>query len=350
MREHESDTLASRRAFVRLLAMLGIGLTAFVRSGDVKGAISEARAHIGGEHEPWPEMPRRKLGRTQFDASRLIFGCGAALSRGQAVSLLDIALDAGVNVFDVGGRRYYDDAERNLAPFLRKTRDKVFLISKAKLYHDLGPEDDVTSGKAKEGAKAWLAQMEESLRELQVEQVDAYYIMGENNPGFVRSDEMYEAFLSARQSGKVRFFGVSTHENAENVLEAAVETGRFDLAQIAITPAGWYDWNSRNILPGTPSMKALRPVLARAREAGIGLIGMKAGRYLAGRRWLGRGNAHAYDHLYDTKFLASPLSSFQRSYAYVLEHGLDAVNADMQTYAHLAENFVAAATSTEYFA
>jgi aryl-alcohol dehydrogenase-like predicted oxidoreductase len=192
--------------------------------------------------------------------------------------------------------------------------------------------------------------MEDSLRELQVDHVDAYYMMGENNPGFVRSDEMYEAFLAAKQAGKVRFFGVSTHENAQNVLEAAAETGRFALAQLAITPAGWYDWNSRNILPGTPSMKELQPVLAKARDAGIGLIGMKAGRYLAGRRWLGRGNDHAYDHIYDTRFLGAPLSSFQRSYAYVLEHGLDAVNADMQTYTHLAENFVAAATSREYFA
>ena len=43
------------------------------------------------------------------------------------------------------------------------------------------------------------------------------------------------------------------------------------------------------------------------------------------------------------------LSEFQRSYAYVLEHGLDAVNADMQSLAHLRENFVAAATSRTYF-
>ena len=44
---------------------------------------------------------------------------------------------------------------------------------------------------------------------------------------------------------------------------------------IAITPAGWYDWNNKSILADTPSMKELAPVLARARDAGIGLIGMK---------------------------------------------------------------------------
>ncbi len=347
MRERSGVALLpkSRRAFIRLLAMLGVGFQAFARSGDVMGAITEARTKT----DDWPEMPHRKLGRTNFDASRLIFGCGAALSQGQAVSLLDIAFEAGINVFDVGGRRYYQDAEKYLAPFLKKTRDRVFLISKSKLYHGLDPEDAITVAQAKEGAQTWLAQMDESLRELRVENIDAYYIMGENNPAMVRSDEMYEAFLTAKRAGKVEFFGVSTHENAQNVLEAATETGRYDLAQIAITPAGWYDWNSRSMLPGTPDMVTLAPVLARAREAGIGLVGMKAGRYLAGRRWLGWGNPDAYDHLYDENLMSAPLSSFQRSYAYVLEHGLDAVNADMQTYEHLAENFVAAATSREYF-
>ena len=38
------------------------------------------------------------------------------------------------------------------------------------------------------------------------------------------------------------------------------------------------------------------------------------------------------------------------SYAFVLEHGLDAVNADMQSFAHLEQNVVAAATAPRYFA
>ena len=56
---------------------------------------------------------------------------------------------------------------------------------------------------------------------------------------------------------------------------------------IAITPGGWYDWNDKSILDGSPKMTELRPLLDQAREKGIGLVGMKAGRYLAGRAWLG---------------------------------------------------------------
>ena len=118
---------------------------------------------------------------------------------------------------------------------------------------------------------------------------------------------------------------------------------------IAITPGGWYDWEDKSILPGSPSLKGLQPVLSKAKEAGIGLVGMKAGRFIAGRAWLGWGNPDAFDQYYDEKLLKAKLSAFQRSYAFVLENGLDVVNADMQNLLHLKENFVAAATSSDYF-
>jgi aryl-alcohol dehydrogenase-like predicted oxidoreductase len=192
--------------------------------------------------------------------------------------------------------------------------------------------------------------LDESLAELGVEHVDAYYMMAANNPSLVTSEEIYRAFQTAKAAGKVRFFGLSSHLNAQNVLDAAIGTGWYDLAMLAVTPAGWYDWDNGGVLEKTRDLVALQPLLARAREAGIGLIGMKAGRVLASRKWYGKGNSKAFNGFYDEKLLKSDLSDFQRSYAFVLEHGLDAVNADMQSESHLKENFVAAATSHQYFA
>ena len=51
----------------------------------------------------------------------------------------------------------------------------------------------------------------------------------------------------------------------------------------------------------------------------------------------------------DEKIAKAKFSHFQKSYAFVLAHGLDAVNADMQNMAHLKENYVATATSHDYF-
>ena len=191
--------------------------------------------------------------------------------------------------------------------------------------------------------------MNQSLSELGQDHVDAYYVMGSDNPSLLRSDEIRLAFESARDAGKVTYLGVSTHENAQNVLAAAVETGWYDLAMIAITPAGWYDWNKRSILDGSPDMISLGPQLDAAHDAGVALVGMKAGRLLAGRWYAGGGNAKAFDRYYDGKLLTSDLTDFQRSYAYVLEHGLDVVNADIQNFGILEQNFKAAALSRGYF-
>ncbi len=348
MAEQGWGPLRDRRGFFEVMAMLGVGGHALLNTGDARAALYAAKGGAAGS--TWPEMQYRELGRTGFRGSRLVFGCGAALSRRRRDSLLDAALDAGVNVFDVGTRRYYDEAESNLAPFVKRARDRIFLISKAMVYLDVRPDEAITGEQARQAAKTWQELLEGSLRDLGVERVDAYYLMAAHNPSIVGSEEFYGAFQRAKQAGKVSHLGLSTHQNAQAVLETAMRTGWYDLAQIAITPAGWYDWEDKGILPGSKPMKDLQPLLQKARASGIGLIGMKAGRYLAGRNFLGWGKPEAFDTYYGSRLLESGLSPFQRSYAFVLEHGLDAVNADIQSFAHLEENARAAASAATYFA
>lgn len=337
----------NRRNVVTALTMLGAGVQTLLHSGNVRAAVADARESVTGVRD-WPPMAYRTLGRTGFRASRLVFGCGAALAQRRADHLLNAALEAGVNVFDVGSRSYYNDAEVNLAPFLARHRDRIFLISKAQTWVDVEPDAEASAAQRREAAARWLEQLDVSLRELQVERVDAYYVMAANNRSILMSDEIRAAFEQARNAGKVRFLGLSTHQNAERVLAAAIDSGLYDLAQIAITPAGWYDWTLKSMLADSPPMTAISPLLERARDAGIGLIGMKAGRSLGGSGFFRRGNENAFDRYYDERLLRAPLSAFQRSYAYVLAHGLDAVNADMQVWAHLRENHLAAATAHAY--
>ena len=339
-----SGTVTNRRRFFQYAAALGIGGQTLLRSRDLQAAVFDAKESVA---MPWPEMQYRTLGRTGFDASRLIFGCGAALMRRPNDRLLNTALDAGVNVFDVGFGRYYDMAERNMRDFLKIHRDKLFLISKAYIGKQVQPGDELSVADARQAAAGWLSYMDESLRDLGQEQVDAYYFMASNNTQVIASDEMFKAFEQAKAAGKTRYLGLSTHQNAHAVLETAIDTGRFDLAMIAITPGGWYDWETKALLPGTPNMQALRPILDKARAAGMGMIGMKAARYIAARSWLGKGNADAFNDYYDEDLLKANLSAFQRSYSFVLENGLDCVNADIQSFDQLKENFFAAATARE---
>ena len=338
----------SRRAFMQYLTLAGVSAATLLRGGDARAAVAMGR-EAAGLADPWPEMSYRTLGRTGFRGSRLVFGCGAALSSRRQDRLLHTAFDAGINVFDVGYKHYYDNAEKHLAPFLKQRGDRIFLISKAIVPIDKAPNEVPTAAELKGAAARWSAFLDESLREMKVEHVGAYYQMGANNPAVVGSEELYRAFQDARAAGKVSHLGFSSHQNAEAVLRKAIDTGGFDLAQIAVTPGGWYDWETRKVLPDTPPMHALTPLFDQARVSGIGLIGMKAGRFLAGRSFLGAGDTAAFDGQYTDAFLKTALSPFQRSYAYVLGHGLDAVNADMQNLPHLKENFIAAATAHTYF-
>ena len=348
-RQHDTGAI-NRRRFIQYLAMLTVGGRTFLNSGDARAAIYAAREAGGGE-AAWPEMSYRKLGRTGFNASRLVFGCGAALMFFSKDALLNAAYDAGINVFDVGYRGYYRNAEKNLAPFIRKVRDSVFLISKAPAELEAEADERITVQQARQAANSWGQRLDASLSELRVDRVDAYYLMASYNPSLVESEEVYGVFQKAKQAGKVAHLGLSTHRNAEKVLLSAAETGWYDLAMIAITPGGWYDRESRSVLEGSKPMSGLQHVLEKARESGMGLVGMKAARHLAGLPILGWWNKpHAFDEYYDENLLAAPLSPFQRSYAYVLAHGLDVVNADMQSFAQLEENVIAATASSSYFA
>jgi aryl-alcohol dehydrogenase-like predicted oxidoreductase len=344
-----SRAAVSRRRFIQYLAMLSVAGRTFWGSGDAQAAVAAARD--AASLTSWPRMTYRKLGRTGFDASRLVMGCGASLMIRGKDDLLDTAYDAGINVFDVGYRGYYRWAERNLAAFLKKRRDDIFLISKAPAEIDAEPDDAVSVQQAKEAARIWSERLDQSLADLDVHNVDAYYLMAAHNPSLIKSEEIGRAFETAKAAGKVRHLGVSTHRNAEKVLLTASETGWYDLAMIAITPGGWYDWENKTVLEGSKTLTGLQPALEKAKASGIALVGMKAARHLSGLPVLGWWKKlDAFNEYYNEKLMAAPLSPFQRSYAYVLAHGLDVVNADIQDLAQLRENVAATATSPTYFA
>ncbi|MBP8129027.1 MAG: aldo/keto reductase [Candidatus Hydrogenedentes bacterium] len=350
MHKNPSETVMDRRDFLKSSA----ALAAATAGASALGAAQEptpARKTPGSDglihRNERPSMAYRKLGRTNFLASRLVFGCGAALSGGRGVHLLERAFEAGVNYYDNGSNLYYRGSEKAFAPFLRAHRDDVWIASKAplRLLRDLQETGALSLEDAKSMAAGWTRLLEASLKDLETDYVDAYYLMAVSDPPVVACEELYAAFTRARDAGKVGHFGLSTHKRAKEVLEAAIETGWYDIAMVAVTPAGWYDWDSRSLLAGTPPMTELRPLLDRARDAGLGLVGMKAGRFLTGPS----GEA-AFDSYYEEGLLKAGLNAYQRAYAYVLEHGVDVVNADMQNFTHLEENLVAAARAQSLFA
>jgi aryl-alcohol dehydrogenase-like predicted oxidoreductase len=342
----------NRRAFMKTTAAAAAATAAVATTTTTPttGQAQDAKADGLVHRNERDGMPYRKLGRTNFLCSRLVFGGGAALMGGRGVRLLEAAFDKGVNFYDIGSNVYYKGSERAFAPFLKAHRGDIWVTSKAPLRPVDGyePGKPLTAEQGKFLATYWSGLLDASLADLGTDHVDAYYLMGVGEPEVVRCEELHAAFLKAKQAGKVDHWGVSTHKNARQVLDAMIETDWYDLAMIAITPAGWYDWDSKSLLPGTPAMVDLKPALQRARDAGIGLVGMKAARYISSRG--GTAKENAFDAHYNDTLMKSGLTPWQRSYAFVLAHGVDVVNSDMQNFAHFEENLAAVQRSAELFA
>jgi aryl-alcohol dehydrogenase-like predicted oxidoreductase len=339
----------NRRGFLKTSAAATVAGAAAATAAVKMPRVHAEDNFIYRNYQP-DKMAYGRLGKTNFMCSRLTFGCGAALMGGRATRLLDRAFEQGVNHFDVGTTTYYKGSEKELAPFLKKHAGEVWVTSKAFPRNGMGTQDDLTytADMAKQDAVYWTELLEGSLSDLDQDHVDAYYLMGVGNPNCVKSEEMHSAFLAAKQAGKVDHYGISTHKRAAACLEAAIECGWHSQAMIAITPAGWYDWDSKQLLEGTPPMTSLMPIIEKARAADIGLVGMKAARFIAPGTALGKGDEKAFDSTYKPEFLQSGLSPFQRSYAYCLAHGMDTVNSDMQNFAHFEENLVAARDFEKY--
>jgi aryl-alcohol dehydrogenase-like predicted oxidoreductase len=300
-------------------------------------------------------MQYAKLGQTDLMCSRLVFGCGAALAGGKAVRLLERAFAQGVNFYDVGYDDYYKGSEKHLAPFWKRHRDEIWVTSKAPARVPGGGK--LNTDKAKQAASYWAGQMDLSLQRLETDYMDAYYYMGVSDPELVQSEEMHNEFLKAKSAGKVGHLGISTHENAKECLEAATETGWFSVAMIAVTPAGWYDYRKRELLNEKGNLSDIKPVLDKARAAGIGICGMKAARPIAqqpyGAKYGTVEDANpidTFDKHYPSSLMKANLSPFQRSYAFCLQNGVDVCNADMQNFKHFEENLIATRDSKLYFA
>ena len=130
MKKKKNSDFFNRRDFIKVITTAALGGPVILTSAyaETKRTNQPVKAiHLNEQ----PTMTYQKLGRTDFVSSRLVFGCGAALTHGRSSRLLERAFEAGINHFDVGSDIYYKGSERNLAKFLKTHRDQVWVVSKA---------------------------------------------------------------------------------------------------------------------------------------------------------------------------------------------------------------------------
>jgi len=139
------------------------------------------------------------FGNTGHTSTRIIFGAAAigAMQQPKADQVLETLLEFGINHIDVAAM--YGDAELRLAPILRERRNEFFLATKTR---------DRSRQAAAESIDASLARME-------VDQIDLIQLHNLTEDDWweeaMAPGGALEALVEARDSGKVRFLGVTGH-------------------------------------------------------------------------------------------------------------------------------------------
>jgi predicted aldo/keto reductase-like oxidoreductase len=114
----------------------------------------------------------------------------------------------------------------------------------------------------------FLAKLDLSLRRLRLEYVDILYLHGASSRETVLSAELIDTLKQAKASGKAHFVGLSTHKNEPDVIQAAADSGFYDVVLTA--------FNFRQ-----DHQDEVRNAIANAYKAGVGIVAMKtmAGAY-----------------------------------------------------------------------
>jgi predicted aldo/keto reductase-like oxidoreductase len=175
-------------------------------------------------------------------------------------NLIREALDSGVLLLDtahayMGGRN-----EEVIGGVIKgRPRESYFIGSKVNL-----PQDR-TTGLYVEGAttEEFLKKLDLSLKRLGVDYVDILYQHGVTRKESVAFEPVLKAFDKAKKDGKIRFTGISTHGNEPEVIHAATDSKAYDVILTAYNFKQKYYGEVRN-------------AIAKASQAGIGIVGMKA--------------------------------------------------------------------------
>jgi uncharacterized protein len=258
-----------RRAFIKVAVAAGLGSNAArviaqqnqqaARGDENAAGFMLPRAKDPGELRG--EMLYRLLGRTGERVSAIGLGGShigkPAVSTSESIRLIHQAIDRGITFMDNSWDYNEGQSESRMGEALSQSgyRDKVFLMTKI-------------DGRGKDEATR---QIETSLERLKTDRIDLlqhHEILRFDDPDriFAQGGAM-EAFVAARQAGKIRYIGFTGHKDPRihlYMLETAAKQGfRFDTVQM---PLNVMDAHFRSFA---------QLVVPRLIELEIGILGMK---------------------------------------------------------------------------
>jgi predicted aldo/keto reductase-like oxidoreductase len=237
------STNINRRDFFRLSATAGAG--ALFVPGMATSAIS-ASTRMKIEDK----IPVRPLGKTGIQLPILSMG----VMRADNPNVLRAAYNSGIFHFDTAHGYQNGRNEEMVGNFFEgKPRDSCFIATKVKSKYPL--EDDFEQSLEERIAT--------SLERLKMDYVDIFYTHAISEMGEVTDERIVKAMMKIKADGKARFIGFSTHAHKPELIDAAIKTGIYDVILLS------YNFKLKNL-------RETEEAMARAAEAGIGLVVMKS--------------------------------------------------------------------------
>jgi hypothetical protein len=176
---------SSRREFLSAGLMLPVAAAA-----SNTGLLQAADKALAKPTNSPVKLDHRTLGKTGLKLTTVGFGCMITSDP----SVITRAADLGINYFDTARVYQHGNNERMVAAALGSKR-----------------KDLILSTKSISGSKdALLKDLDTSLAELKTDYVDIWYLHSKDMPAEIH-DDMIEAQHIAKQQGKIRFAGMSTH-------------------------------------------------------------------------------------------------------------------------------------------
>ena len=145
-----------------------------------------------------PKIKRYKpFGKTGFMVGDISCGAGQ-----RDPGLLKHIFDCGINYIDTAYIYGRGKSENDIGLALKGRREGIWINTK---FND-------PAFKAANIEKALMASLDESLRRMKIDYVDSIMIH-DAKPSEIQCDELHSMFSKAKQAGKVKYLGISSHSS-----------------------------------------------------------------------------------------------------------------------------------------
>ena len=163
-------------------------------------------------------VPELSLGTATFGGSNEMFKGFGASDAAEATRLVDVCLDAGLNMFDSADAYSAGMAEEILGRAIEGRRDKVLISTKSAFRTGPGPNDLGSS------RSHLIRAIEGSLRRLKTDYIDLYQLHAFDARTPV--DEVLGTLDHFVKAGKIRYIGVSNFSGWHLMKSLAASEGR----------------------------------------------------------------------------------------------------------------------------